>query len=138
MTPKKIASGIKVKRPKGTAKASAKGPKKRAKARYSLSEPAAVVLTVERKLPGKKVAGKCRKLKKGEKASGRRCALWVRTGKKLKQNGLAGPNVKSFTAKSIRKKGLKPGAYRIVAVATDAAGNASALAVARFNVVQPR
>jgi hypothetical protein len=137
VTPKKIASGIKVKRPKAKASA-AKAPKKQAKARYSLSEPAAVAFTFERKLPGKKVAGKCRKLKKGEKPSGRRCALWVRIGKKLKQSGVAGPNAKSFTAKSIRKKGLKPGAYRILAVATDAAGNASALAVAKFSVVQPR
>lgn len=143
VTPKKIASGIKLKprkQRKATASSSAtvKSAPKRAKARYSLSEPAAVVFTVERKVAGKKVGGKCRKLKKGQKPAGKRCALWVRTGKKLKQEGVAGANVKSFTAKSIRKKGLKPGAYRIVGVATDAAGNASPLAVAGFKVVQPR
>lgn len=138
VTPKKIASGIKVKRAKATAQASAKGPKKQAKARYTLSEAALVTFTVERKVAGKKVGGKCRKLKKGAKPSGKRCALWVRTGKKLKQEGLAGANAKGFTAKSIRKKGLKPGVYRIAAVATDAAGNASALATAKFTVVQPR
>jgi hypothetical protein len=137
VTPKKIASGIKLKRKKAMASASAKTAPKRAKARYALSEPATVVFTVERKVRGKKVAGKCRKLKKGEKP-GRRCALWVKTGKKLQQGGVAGANVKSFSAKSFRKKGLKPGAYRLLAVATDAAGNASALAVAKFSVVQPR
>jgi len=138
VNPKKIASGIKPKHRKAKASASAKAAPKRAKARYTLSEPAFVVFTAERKVRGKKVGGKCRKLKKGEKPSGRRCALWVRTGKKLKQEGFAGANVKGFTARSIRKKGLKPGAYRLSAVATDAAGNASALAVARFNVVTPR
>ncbi|HEU5106211.1 MAG TPA: hypothetical protein VFU11_10255 [Solirubrobacterales bacterium] len=143
VTPKKIASGIKPKPRKqrkatATTSAAAKTVPKRAKARYTLSEAAAVVFTVERKVQGKKVGGKCRKLKKGEKPAGKRCALWVRTGKKLKQTGVAGANAKSFTAKSIRKKGLKPGAYRILAVATDAAGNASSLAAAKFKVVQPR
>jgi hypothetical protein len=137
VTPKKIASGIKLRRPKASASA-AKKPSKRAKASYTLSEPAAVVLTVERKVRGKKVGSKCRKLKKGEKPGKRRCAIWVRTGKKLTQPGVAGANAKSFSAKSIRKKGLKPGTYRITAIATDAAGNASALAVAQFRVIQPR
>lgn len=136
--PKAISTGIKPPQPKGSAKASAKAPKKRAKARYTLSEPAAVVFTVERKVRGQKAGGKCRKLKKGQKATGRRCSLWARTGKKLKQKGRAGANVKGFTAKSIRRKGLRPGAYRIVAVATDPAGNVSARSIARFRTVQPR
>lgn len=142
VNPKKIASGMKSRqKPRATkpeAKASAKAPKKQAKARYTLSEPAAVVFTVERKLRGKKVGPNCRKLRKGQKPTGRRCTLWVRTGKKLKQTGRAGANVKGFTAKSIRRKGLVPGAYRIVVVATDAAGNVSASSIARFRVVQPR
>jgi hypothetical protein len=141
VNPKKIASGMKARRTKPRAQASAKAPKppkKRAKARYTLSEPAAVVFTVERKLLGKKVGSKCRKLKKGQKPAGRRCTLWARTGKRLKQAGIAGANVKGFTAKSIRRKGLVPGAYRIVAVATDAVGNVSASSIARFRVVQPR
>ncbi len=138
ITPKKIASGIKPAPAKASATASKKKLAKRAKARYRLNEPAAVVLTVERKVSGKKVGAKCRKLKKGEKPSGKRCALWVRTGKKLKQAGVAGPNVKSFSAKSIRKKGLKPGTYRIGLVATDPAGNASTQALAKFRVVQLR
>lgn len=138
VTPKAIASGIKVKKTKAKAHASAKGPKKKAKVRYTLSEPAAVTFTVERKLRGTKVGGKCRKLKPGAKPTGKRCAIWVRVGKRLSQEGVAGPNVKGFTAKSIRKKGLKPGAYRIVAAATDAAGNVSTPATAGFKVLQPR
>jgi hypothetical protein len=137
VTPKTIASGIKLRRPKASASA-AKKPSKRAKARYTLSEPATVVLTVERKVRGKKVGAKCRKLKKGEKAGSKRCAIWVRTGKKLMQAGVAGANAKGFSARSIRKKGLKPGVYRIVAAATDAAGNAATQAAAKFRVVQPR
>jgi hypothetical protein len=136
VTPKMIASGLKA--PK-TAKKSAKASKvkKQAKARYTLNEAGAVTLTVERKLPGLKVKGKCRKAKKGAKAKGSRCPFWAKTGKALKQQGFAGPNVKGFTAKSIRKRGLKPGAYRIVAVATDAAGNSSTKAIARFRVANP-
>jgi hypothetical protein len=138
VTPKTISTGIKPPRSKGSAGASKKSPSKRTNAHYTLNEPATVVITVERKVLGKKVGGKCRKLKNGEKPGKRRCALWVRTGKTLTQGGFAGPNKKSFTARSIRKKGLKPGAYRIAVVATDLVGNASATTTAGFRVVQPR
>jgi hypothetical protein len=133
--PKTIASGAKATKKQKPAKASKV--KKQAKARYSLSEPAAVTFTVERKTRGVKAGGKCRKAKKGAKATGKRCTLWVRTGKALDQQGIAGANAKSFSAKSIRKRGLEPGPYRIVAVATDAAGNSSAKAIARFTVANP-
>jgi hypothetical protein len=136
VVPKVIASGIKVE-PKKNAGASKKGPAKQAKARYSLSEPAAVSLTVERKVRGVKAGGKCRKVKAGTKPSGKRCGLWVRTGRKLKQQGVAGSNEKGFTAKAVRRKGLEPGSYRIAAVATDAAGNSSTVALARFRVAKP-
>lgn len=136
VVPKTIASGAKAKKKKKPARASKV--KKQAKAHYSLSEPAAVTFTVERKVPGKKVAGKCSKAKGTKKVGGKRCALWVRTGKALEQAGNAGANVKSFSAKSIRKRGLKPGPYRIVADAADAAGNRSAKAIARFTVAAPR
>ncbi len=136
VTPKTIASGMKA---PGKSKKPAKASKvkKQAKVRYTLSERAAVTLTVERKLPGRKVAGNCRKAKDGAKAKGPRCPFWAKTGKALKQQGVAGANVKGFTAKSIRKRGLKPGAYRIVAAATDAAGNGSIKAIARFSVAKP-
>ncbi|HKO39336.1 MAG TPA: hypothetical protein VJU14_13310 [Solirubrobacterales bacterium] len=137
VTPKVIASGLKAPK-KASKQAKAKKVKKQAKARYTLSEAAAVTLTVERKLSGRKVKGQCRKAKKGSKAKGSRCAFWVKTGKTLKQQVVAGPNVKGFTARSIRKRGLQPGAYRIVAAATDAAGNSSAKAVARFRVAKTR
>jgi hypothetical protein len=97
-----------------------------------------VTFTVERKVAGRKAGGKCRKVKGTKKATGKRCALWVRTGKALVQPGIAGANAKSFSAKSIRKRGLKPGPYRIVAVAADAAGNRSTKAIARFTVANPR
>jgi hypothetical protein len=138
VVPNVIASGTKAPAKKKKKPAKASKVKKQAKARYTLSESAAVTFTVERKALGQKVAGKCRKAKKGPKPKGPRCALWVRTGKLLKQQGIAGPNAKGFSAKSIRKRGLEPGAYRIVAVATDAAGNSSTKAVARFRVAKPR
>jgi hypothetical protein len=137
VTPKLIASGIKVKAGRATARSSKKGPKKRAKAHYTLSEPASVAFTVQHKVRGIKSGGTCRKAK-SPKASGKRCALWVRTGRKLNQQGLAGPNAKGFTARSIRRKGLKPGAYRIIAVATDLGGNRSGEAIAHFKGAKPR
>ncbi len=135
VVPKVIASGMKATKKKP---AKASKVKKRAKARYSLSEPAAVAFRVERMVRGMMVGGKCRMFKKGSNATGKRCTLWLRTGKALAQQGVAGVNVKGFSAKSIRKRGLKPGAYRIVAVATDAAGNRSTNAIARFRVAKPR
>ncbi len=135
VTPKVIASGLQA-RKKARSSATASKAKKQAKARYTLSEAGAVTLTVERKLPGRKVKGKCLKAKKGSKAKGSRCSLWAKAGKALQQQGFAGPNVKGFTAKSIRKRGLQPGAYRVVAVATDAAGNSSTKAIARFRVAK--
>lgn len=137
VTPKVIASGTKAKK-KAKKSAQSSKVKNRAKARYSLSEPASVTFTVERKVPGRKVAGTCRRVKGTKKATGKRCPFWLRTGKALVRRGVAGANVKSFSAKSIRKRGLKPGPYRLVAVATDAAGNRSTKAIARFTVANPR
>jgi hypothetical protein len=132
-----IASGIEAKQvEKKTARASKV--QNQTQARYTLSEPATVTLTVERKALGHKVAGKCQRLKKAAKPTGKPCPLWVRTGKALTRPGGAGANAQSFSAKSIRKRGLRPGPYRIVVVAADAAGNRSANAIARFAVAIPR
>ena len=51
VTPKTISTGIKPPRSKGSAGASKKAPRKRTNARYTLNEAAAVVITVERKVP---------------------------------------------------------------------------------------
>jgi hypothetical protein len=137
VTPKVIASGMAAKKvEKKTARASKV--QNQAQARYSLNEPATVTFTVERKALGHKVAGKCQRLKGSKKPTGKPCRLWVRTGKALVQRGGAGANAKSFSAKLIRKRGLRPGPYRIVVVAADAAGNRSTKAIARFAVAIPR
>lgn len=137
VTPKVIASGMAAKKvEKKTARASKV--QNQAQARYSLSEPATVTSTVERKALGHKVAGKCQRLKGPKKPAGKPCPLWVKTGKALSQQGVAGPNTLPFSAKSIRKRGLRPGPYRIDVVAADAAGNRSANAIARFAVAIPR
>jgi hypothetical protein len=137
VTPKVIASGTAAKKAEKKTARSSKV-QEQAQARYTLSEPATVTLTVERKVLGYKVAGKCTRLKGTKKPAGKPCPLWVKTGKALVQRGAAGPNTQPFSAKSIRKPGLKPGPYRIVVVAADAAGNRSANAIARFAVAIPR
>jgi uncharacterized repeat protein (TIGR01451 family) len=84
---------------------------------YTLSEPARVELTIERKATGRR--------------SGRR---WVRAGSFV-QDGAAGANKKRW-AGNVGTKVLKPGAYRASVVATDAAGNKSAARRLSFRIVR--
>jgi hypothetical protein len=55
----------------------------------------------------------------------------------LRQRGHAGSNRLTFPGR-LRGRPLKPGRYVLVAVATDAAGNASSRRRAAFRVVTPR
>jgi uncharacterized repeat protein (TIGR01451 family) len=82
---------------------------------YALSEPARVVVSVERKSAGRR-------------------SRWVRAGS-FAQNGGAGANNQRW-AGSIGTKALKPGAYRASIVATDAAGNKSAARRLSFRIVR--
>lgn len=100
-----VVTGLKV-TPK-----SFKVPTKKARISFSLSEKAAVRITVERKRKGK----------------------WRRVKGALRSNGAAGANKLRFTGRLAGKK-LKPGRHRLVAVATDAAGNRSPAARKAFTI----
>ncbi len=80
--------------------------------RYTLSESARVALKVQRK----------------------RGARYRSVGT-LRRSGRSGPNRIGFTGR-IGRRALRPGSYRAVMTATDAAGNRSAPKVARFRVVR--
>jgi hypothetical protein len=80
--------------------------------RYSLSEPAAVTLRVQR-------------------LAGRR----ARTVGTLRRSGLAGANRVRFSGRIGRRR-LAPGRYRLTVRATDAAGNRSAARSRTFRIVR--
>jgi hypothetical protein len=82
----------------------------RTRFRYTLSEAAQVRLRIQRALAGR-----------------------YRTVRTLKRSGAKGPNQIRF-ARRIGKRSLRPGRYRAVIVATDAAGNRSTLRRTRFRV----
>jgi PKD domain-containing protein len=90
---------------------------------FTLSEPAAVKVTIERAMPGRKVGRSCRK-PSAKLRSKKACTRYVRMGS-LAAAGTQGPNSLAFTGK-LRGKPLKPGRYRARIGATDAAGNPSA------------
>jgi hypothetical protein len=85
----------------------------RTRFRYTLSEAAQVKLTIQRRLP-------------------RRHASY-RTIGRIKRTGAKGPNRIRFAGR-IGKRSLRPGRYRAVIAATDAAGNRSTLRRTRFRV----
>lgn len=79
---------------------------------YTLSENARVVLKIQRKLGTR-----------------------YRTVGSLRRSGVGGPNRIRFTGR-IGRRPLRPGRYRVVLTATDAAGNRSAPKAARFRIVR--
>ena len=81
--------------------------------RFRLSESARVKLTVQR----------------------RRRGHWVRAGRFAVQ-GKAGPNRRRWSGR-LHRKALRPGRYRMLATATDAAGQKSARARVRFRIRRP-
>ncbi|MEA2444234.1 MAG: hypothetical protein QOJ12_1526 [Thermoleophilales bacterium] len=106
---------------------------KGAKLKYSLSEPATVSIAIVRTTSGRRSGTRCvkpsQKLRKKKK-----CKLELRAGT-LTRAGTAGANVVAFSGR-IGTKALKPGSYRAVLTATDAAGNRSKASSAAFKVVR--
>jgi DNA-binding beta-propeller fold protein YncE len=95
--------------------------------RFTLTEPAAVTLAVDRARRGRRPAttAPC----KLRARSGRHCTIWSRawsTG----HAGAAGEN-----AIRLRSRGLRPGLFRLVLNAVDGVGNASAPRMAPLRIV---
>jgi hypothetical protein len=90
---------------------------------YRLSEAATVTFTLERLSIGRKVKKRCvRQTKRNRKR--RSCTLYSKLAA-YTQSGAAGANSLPIPAK-VGGKPLKPGLYRITAIARDAAGNLAA------------
>jgi hypothetical protein len=100
--------------------------------RYSLSEPARVLFTIERILPGRRVGRAC----VAQTAHNRKRRPCVRLAKprRFAVGAIAGSNITRFTGR-IGGRALVPGRYRVTLVATDATGSRSAPKRLTFRVV---
>ncbi len=78
---------------------------------YTLSTPAPVTFTVERRKAGRRAAGKCRK-PTSRNRTGKRCNL--RQKGSFKHQGSQGANSLVFTGR-LRNRKLRPGGYNLVA-----------------------
>ncbi len=101
--------------------------------RYTLSEDARVLFTIERATVGRRVGRACRRQTRSNR-NRRRCTRYVRAGRFAKQS-TAGANRQPFSGR-IGRRSLSPGKYRATLVATDAAGNRSALRRLNFKIVK--
>jgi CSLREA domain-containing protein len=102
--------------------------------RYTLSEAATVRIAMSRASAGRRKGKRCvkptRKLRRAKK-----CTRYVIAGKTLTRISKAGANKVAFSGR-IGKKRLKPGHYRAVLIATDAAGNRSLAKTLKFRIVR--
>ncbi len=104
-----------------------------ARVRYVLSEPARVRLLVQRAQPGRRLGRRCLR-PSPRRASRKRCLRWVAVRGRVVRHGAAGVNRLRFSGR-LGRRALRPGRYRFVAIAVDAAGNRSTARRAVFRIV---
>jgi hypothetical protein len=93
-----------------------------------------VRFTVERARPGRRVRGRCVKPTRRNRTR-RKCTRYVRQRGSFTVAAGAGETRFRFTGR-LRGRKLRPGRYRLVAVATDDTGKRSAPKRARFTIVR--
>jgi hypothetical protein len=101
---------------------------------YTISERAKVRFTIERALEGRKVDGKCQKLMAAN-GRARPCRRYTALSGGFTHDGKQGVNHFAFTGRRRGKK-LPPGRYKLVATATDAAGNMAKSLRAKFRIAR--
>jgi hypothetical protein len=99
---------------------------------YRLNEAAAVRFRVERRVTGRRVKGKCVRVRRSNRKR-KHCSRYVGVKGSFTHTGKVGANAFGFTGR-LRGKKLKPGRYRLVANPRDAAGNTGPAVRARFRV----
>jgi hypothetical protein len=97
---------------------------------YGLSEAAVVRFTVERRKAGRRVGSSCRKPTRRNRSK-RKCDLALKGA--FSRRGGQGPNRARFSGR-VRGRRLRSGRYKLVAAATDGAGNTSRRAAVRFAI----
>jgi glucuronoarabinoxylan endo-1,4-beta-xylanase len=98
---------------------------------FRLSEPATVSLRFERARQGRRRGRRCVSPDRGT-VPRRRCTRYARVRGAIRIDGRAGANRLRFGGRITRKRSLRPGSYRLTAVAVDRAGHRSAARRARF------
>jgi hypothetical protein len=94
---------------------------------FRLSEPAKVSVVFDRKVPGRRVRGRCSKPRGGARPN---CTRYLRARTKLSFQGKTGANSIGF-----RGRGLAPGRYRLTLVAKDSTGKTSKAARLNFQLL---
>jgi hypothetical protein len=101
--------------------------------RYRVSEAGTARFTVERRAKGRKKGKRCvAPTKKNAKA--KRCTRYVKLKGSFSRASTAGLNSFRFTGR-LRGRKLRPGRYRLVMVAIDAAKNKSKPKRVKFRIV---
>jgi hypothetical protein len=103
---------------------------------FRLSEAATVRFTIQRRARGRKAGRKCVAPRPTNRGA-RSCVRWLKVRRQIERTGAAGSSIFRFTGRLGGRK-LAPGSYRMVSVATDTAGNRSAVARRAFSVLTPR
>jgi len=108
---------------------------KRTTFRFRLSERSRVVFSIQRKRAGRRVGRRCVAPRRSNRGK-RRCVRFQKVGRFARQ-GSVGANRRVFRGR-IGRRTLRPGVYRVRAVATDRAGNRSRVRGAGFRIVKRR
>ena len=106
-------------------------PARGATVKYRLSEAATVTFTVERAVRGRKKKGRC----VPGRRKGKACTSYKKVKGSFTHAGGAGANSLRFSGRLARKP-LRPGRYRLVGTARDAAGNVSKTVRTSFRIVR--
>ena len=106
-------------------------PAKGATVKYRLSEAATITFTVERAVRGRKKKSRC----VPGRRKGRACTTYKKVKGSFTHAGKAGANSLRFSGRLARKP-LRPGSYRLVGTARDAAGNKSKAVRTGFRIVR--
>jgi hypothetical protein len=105
--------------------------------RLRLSEAARLRLTFARVRPGRRVRGRCRKQTRRNRGRPR-CRRYTRVRGAISPPGRQGANRIRFQGRLNRRRGLRPGRYRLVVRATDSAGNRSRPSRAGFTLLRAK
>jgi hypothetical protein len=101
---------------------------------YSLSEAARVTFTVQKYRPLSRVCRR-RLARTARHRTGLRCRRWISLRGRFATTSAAGPASVRFTGR-LRRRALKPGRYRLVIRARDAAGNVTRTQRPVFRIVR--
>jgi virginiamycin B lyase len=101
--------------------------------RLTLSEASSVKVEIAAARPGRRAQGSCQRTSKANRGKPH-CRRYVTVGS-VSYKALAGANRFTFNGR-VAGHTLKPGEYRLSAVATDAAGNGSAPSKVSFTIVR--